>query len=36
LVIVKDIVRNQYKKWDDIREEINNIPAVEVACDIRW
>lgn len=36
LVIVKDIVKNEHKKSDKIWEEINNVPAYEIAIDMRW
>lgn len=32
---VHQIIKSDYKKSDDIRSEINKIPACDVACDIR-
>ena len=34
-VVVHKILKKDYKKSDDIWEEINRIPACDVACDIR-
>jgi len=33
---IKEIMKSDYKKWDDMRTQINNIPACDIACDIRW
>ena len=33
---IKETVRKEYTKWDNKWKKINDIPAREVACDIRW
>ncbi|MFA5935150.1 MAG: hypothetical protein WC827_04690 [Candidatus Paceibacterota bacterium] len=32
---IKDIIKKEYKQSDDIRRQINEIPACDIACDIR-
>lgn len=33
---IKEVIRTEYKKSDDIWKQINEIPACDIACDIRW
>lgn len=33
---IKQIVKVEYKKPEDIWKQINNVPACDIACEIRW